>query len=157
METSYEGVINRMKGIAVAKNDTALAKILGITPQAISNYKKKGELPSSLILKFAKKFDCSIDFLVKGDKEEKKGVSIRKDGFYLKNQRLLPGDCTLQQIAMVLNAIELDLEFKIVPMKDEDKIQVGLMAPPPSEPIPKTQTVKVPKKPKKESKKKVLN
>jgi len=48
------------------KNMSSLARLLGVTPQALSNYKKRGEMPSTLILKFAERTGTSVDELVKG-------------------------------------------------------------------------------------------
>lgn len=66
MGVSYADVIDRMKWAGRLKNDSAVARALDITPQALSNYKKRGEMPSNLILEFAERFGISIDWLVTG-------------------------------------------------------------------------------------------
>ncbi|MBI5345128.1 MAG: helix-turn-helix domain-containing protein [Deltaproteobacteria bacterium] len=48
------------------KNSSELAKVLAITPQAISNYKKRGEMPASLVFKFAEAYGLSVDWLLTG-------------------------------------------------------------------------------------------
>jgi len=48
-------------------NSSQLARVLGITPQALSNYKKRGDIPTSLLFKFAAIYDVSIDWLISGD------------------------------------------------------------------------------------------
>jgi len=49
------------------QNSSQLAKVLGITPQALSNYKKRGDIPTSLLFKFADIYDVSVDWLISGD------------------------------------------------------------------------------------------
>jgi len=66
MGVSYSEVIDRMKWAGRLKNDSAVARALDITPQALSNYKKRGEMPSNLIIEFSERFGISIDWLVTG-------------------------------------------------------------------------------------------
>ena len=66
MGVSYLDVIDRMKWAGRLKNDSAVARALDITPQALSNYKKRGEMPSNLIIEFSERFGISIDWLVTG-------------------------------------------------------------------------------------------
>lgn len=66
MGVSYIEVIDRMKWAGRLKNDSAVARALDITPQALSNYKKRGEMPSNLIIEFSERFGISIDWLVTG-------------------------------------------------------------------------------------------
>ncbi len=67
MSVSYSEVIERMKQAANLKNDSRVAHALGVTPQALSNYKKRGRLPSDLILRFAELFGVSVDWLLTGE------------------------------------------------------------------------------------------
>ncbi len=69
METTYTVILDRMKLAGRLKNNSAVAKALGITPQAISNYKKRGKFSSSVIFKFADIYDVSIDWLLTGNGE----------------------------------------------------------------------------------------
>ncbi len=48
------------------KTGSSLAEALGVSPQAISNYRKRGAMPASLIIRFSEKFEVSLDWLVKG-------------------------------------------------------------------------------------------
>lgn len=66
MGVSYTEVIDRMKWAGRLKNDSAVARALDITPQALSNYKKRGDMPSNLILEFSERFGISLDWLVTG-------------------------------------------------------------------------------------------
>lgn len=48
------------------KNDSSVARSLGVTPQAFSNYKKKDAMPSRLVVKFAEAHGLSMDWLITG-------------------------------------------------------------------------------------------
>ena len=61
-------VTDRMLEAARLKNHSALAADLGVTPQALSNYKRRGDFPAGLVIDFAAKHGLSIDWLVTGKK-----------------------------------------------------------------------------------------
>ncbi len=67
MRVNHTDVIERMKRAGGLKNDSRLARALGVTPQALSNYKKRGKVPSDLILKFAGMNGLSVDWLLTGE------------------------------------------------------------------------------------------
>lgn len=69
MGVHYESVIERMRWAGKLKNDSAVARVLDITPQALSNYKKRGEMPSDLMLKFSNIFGLSVDWMISGEGE----------------------------------------------------------------------------------------
>jgi len=48
------------------RTSAGLAGALGVSPQAISNYRKRGAVPAYLIMKFSEKFEVSLDWLVRG-------------------------------------------------------------------------------------------
>lgn len=83
MGVKYSDVIERMKSSANLKNDSRVARALGVTPQAISNYKKRGSLPSDLVLKFAVIYNVSVDWLITGEgvahKAAPKGDSAKEE------------------------------------------------------------------------------
>lgn len=80
MGVSYIEVIDRMKWAGRLKNDSAVARALDITPQALSNYKKRGEMPSNLILEFSDRFGISIDWLVTGVGDVYRRSAAAEDG-----------------------------------------------------------------------------
>lgn len=80
MGVSYTDVIDRMKWSGRLKNDSAVARALDITPQALSNYKKRGEMPSNLIIEFSERFGISIDWLVTGVGEVYRRAVAAEDG-----------------------------------------------------------------------------
>ncbi len=67
MGVNYSEVIERMRLAGKLKNDSAVARKLRVTPQALSNYKKRGEMPSDLVLRFSKMYGLSMDWLITGD------------------------------------------------------------------------------------------
>lgn len=73
MGVSYSDIIERMRWAGKLKNDSAVARVLGVTPQALSNYKKRGEMPTDLVLRFANIYGLSVDWLITGDGEMYKG------------------------------------------------------------------------------------
>lgn len=66
MTDSYDQITERMRDTTKLKNDSAIAKVLNITPQALSNYKKRSKMPTSLIIKFANIYNLSVDWLISG-------------------------------------------------------------------------------------------
>lgn len=69
MGVSYSEIIERMRWAGKLKNDSAVARVLGVTPQALSNYKKRGEMPTDLVLRFANIYRLSVDWLISGEGE----------------------------------------------------------------------------------------
>jgi hypothetical protein len=67
MRVKYSDVLERMKKSANLKNDSRLARLLGVTPQALSNYKKRSKVPSDLLIKFADMQGLSVDWLLSGE------------------------------------------------------------------------------------------
>ncbi|VAW37628.1 hypothetical protein MNBD_DELTA02-435 [hydrothermal vent metagenome] len=66
MQVNYADIIERMKESGKLKNDSAVARVLGVTPQALSNYKKRGRMPTNLIIRFASIYAISVDWLLTG-------------------------------------------------------------------------------------------
>lgn len=67
MGVNYADIIERMRWAGKLKNDSAVARALGVTPQALSNYKKRGEMPTDLVLKFSNIYGLSVDWLITGE------------------------------------------------------------------------------------------
>jgi len=65
-DIDYKAVFERMLEAGKFRNATQVAKFLGVSPQAISNYRKRGELPASMIIKFATLCGTSVDWLLTG-------------------------------------------------------------------------------------------
>lgn len=73
MGVKYAEVIERMRWAGKLKNDSAVARVVGVTPQALSSCKKRGEMPSDLVLKFSNIFSLSLDWLLTGEGAMYKG------------------------------------------------------------------------------------
>ena len=67
MGVSYSEIIERMRWAGKLKNDSAVARVLSVTPQALSNYKKRGEMPTDLVLRFSGIYGLSVDWLITGE------------------------------------------------------------------------------------------
>ncbi len=67
MGVKYSDTIERMRWAGKLKNDSAVARVLSVTPQALSNYKKRGELPTDLVVRFSGIYNLSLDWLINGE------------------------------------------------------------------------------------------
>jgi hypothetical protein len=69
MGVPFRETLERMRQSGGLKNATAIARVVEVTPQALSNYKKRGLMPADLVLKFAKIHSISMDWLLTGEGE----------------------------------------------------------------------------------------
>lgn len=69
MGVPFNEVYGRMQDAARFKNSSALARSLAVTPQALSNYKKRGVMPTDMAVRFAELHGLSIDWLLTGKGE----------------------------------------------------------------------------------------
>lgn len=76
MSVPFNEVYDRMYDAVRFKNASALARSLDITPQALSNYKKRGTMPTSAVVKLAALHNLSIDWLLTGKGEGPKHGQI---------------------------------------------------------------------------------
>jgi Bacteriophage CI repressor helix-turn-helix domain. len=66
--TGAEEQITRLIQAAGVKNVAALARELGISPQALSKYKKMSSVPLAWAIHVAEKFDVSLEWILDGEK-----------------------------------------------------------------------------------------
>lgn len=66
MRFKNDEMLQRMLEAGRLRNYTELAKTLGLSPQAISNYRKKAQVSPKLVFKFAETYNVSIDWLLTG-------------------------------------------------------------------------------------------
>ncbi len=66
-------IFSRMLTAGGLNNCSCLARALGVTPQAISNYRKRGIFPAALAVKFSERFGVSLDWLLTGEGEPRRG------------------------------------------------------------------------------------
>ena len=69
MNSSTPDTLDRLLQGAGLRNDRQLAEILGVTPQAVSQARRKGRIPDGWVLKIASQYGLSTDwiFFGKGD------------------------------------------------------------------------------------------
>jgi phage repressor protein C with HTH and peptisase S24 domain len=61
-----QAVFDRMRQAAKVKTYASLAEILGITPQAVSDARKKGNVPNRWLLHIARKYGVALEWLSYG-------------------------------------------------------------------------------------------
>jgi transcriptional regulator with XRE-family HTH domain len=66
MSNDYKEVLYRIFFATGLRNTTAIAKKIGVTPQALSNYKKRELMPLGVVLQIAVKYGMSMDWLLSG-------------------------------------------------------------------------------------------
>tara|TARA_Y100000310_G_scaffold229367_1_gene231792 strand:+ start:95 stop:499 length:405 start_codon:yes stop_codon:yes gene_type:complete len=68
-KTMTKSAINRLDDLMQDRrfNKADLAKALNASPQALTGWWRRGEIPGSRLAEVAKLFDVSVEFLVSGD------------------------------------------------------------------------------------------
>ena len=119
MVLNFNEIFARMLDAGDIKNSSQMAKALGISPQAISNYRKKGLLPAGIVMEFAAKFGISVDWLLTGDKE-----TFHKPNASGKAAR--PSAITMTEAGLAADS-EKDghRPLGVVPLNPEEVIYVG--------------------------------
>ncbi|WP_417581546.1 helix-turn-helix domain-containing protein [Nitrincola sp.] len=72
-------IFDRLCGLTNAKNDAALAKELGVTPQAIANSRKRGTIPFEKICVYAEDKGFSLDYVLLGKADKNTNGEIDDD------------------------------------------------------------------------------
>ena len=75
-QDNFVAILARLRQITEAKSDAALARILKVTPQALSYFKKQGRFPSELLIGFCFKRQVSIDWLMTGRGPARRGLQV---------------------------------------------------------------------------------
>lgn len=65
-DATAEGLVRRMVEATGAKNESHLAQIVGVTPQSLSNAKRKDAIPPAWVMGVAEKKAVSLDWLYFG-------------------------------------------------------------------------------------------
>ncbi|MBI5237636.1 MAG: helix-turn-helix domain-containing protein [Deltaproteobacteria bacterium] len=99
MVLNFNEIFARMLEAGGIKNSSQMAKTLGISPQAISNYRKKGLLPAGMVMEFAAKFGISVDWLLTGrgetfNKSNLSGKASRPSAITMDEAGLAPANDT---------------------------------------------------------------
>ena len=75
MSTSTPDTLDRLLQGAGLRRDSQLAEILGVTPQAVSQARRKGRIPDGWVLKIAAQFGLSTDWIFFGKEAAASGTS----------------------------------------------------------------------------------
>jgi phage repressor protein C with HTH and peptisase S24 domain len=89
---NFTVIVERMKQASGLANESAIAKALDISPQAMSNFKNKGKIPSDQVIQFALKFKLSVDWLLTGEGASRWGEQPRFSLGHVSEDRALYGD-----------------------------------------------------------------
>lgn len=65
--TMAETIIERLLTVAGLRRDAQLATLLGVSPQAISQARKKDKVPESWLVRMAARYHVPVDWLLHGD------------------------------------------------------------------------------------------
>ena len=68
-ENNFKIIFERIRGHLNAKSEADVARGLGVSPQALFTFKKKGKFPSDLLIKYCLKHQISVDWLLTGEGE----------------------------------------------------------------------------------------
>ncbi|MEJ1341203.1 MAG: helix-turn-helix domain-containing protein [Candidatus Sedimenticola sp. (ex Thyasira tokunagai)] len=69
-------ILKRVTEICGARSDSAVAKELGVTPQAIGNTRRRGTIPYEKLCLFAEQHEVSLDYLLLGKGGESNGQGV---------------------------------------------------------------------------------
>lgn len=65
-----EAVLGRMREVAGVDSDSALARLLNVTPSSVSNMKKRLVISGDNILEVSLKYKVGLDYLIYGEKRK---------------------------------------------------------------------------------------
>lgn len=105
MNTSAYDTLDRLLHGAGLRRDSQLAEVLGVSPQAVSQARRKGRIPDGWVLKVATRFNLSTDWIFFGKESDgPSGNGANKDN----EQRLAKGMSLFGEVhAGKANAIDL--------------------------------------------------
>lgn len=69
-------VIDRMKEACGAATDHDLASFLGVPRATVASWKRRGSIPQDYVLAFAAKCGVSLDWIIRGEGNAKKGFVL---------------------------------------------------------------------------------
>lgn len=70
-DAEYEAILERMLSTIDGRTDSSLARAIGVTPQSISDAKKKGKIPPAWAIALAELNQVSLDWLWFGRGEKR--------------------------------------------------------------------------------------
>ena len=127
-EENYKEIFERLKERMSAKSDADVARGLGVSPQALSTFKKQGKFPSDLLIKYCLVHQLSIDWLLTGEgqmkrgKEEKPSMVCEKPVIY----NNVKGDPEMAEIVQMLRESPQDKKLVLKLLKGKKDIKEAL-------------------------------
>lgn len=76
MNSTTPETLDRLLQGAGLRRDSQLAELLGVSPQAVSQARRKGRIPDGWVLKVAEKFGLSTDWIFFGREPRQGGMSV---------------------------------------------------------------------------------
>ncbi len=120
----YSGIIERMKEAGKLKNESAAARVLSVTPQALSNYKKRDRMPSHLVIKFASIYGLSVDWLLTGNA----AYRIAEEGSVFKSRAMEDAADVVSKSISALTPEEMIFTAKVLMvMRNANKVTVNAL------------------------------
>lgn len=90
----FDSVLQRVKDVAAAGTDVELAKMLGMSPQALNNRKKSRSLPNTEIVDFCNKQLIDLNFVYRGSGsaggDTLRAAMTEIQAWQVREQRFLP-------------------------------------------------------------------
>ena len=120
----YTGIIGRMKEAGKLKNESAAARVLGVTPQALSNYKKRDRMPSHLVIRFASIYGLSVDWLLTGNA----AYRVAEEGSVFRSRAMEDAAGIVSKSMAALTPEEIIYTAKVlVVMRNANKVTVNAL------------------------------
>ncbi|GEM_PF-2462934 len=121
MAQDFNIILHNLTEFLNAKSDADIARGLGVTPQALYGFKKKGKFPHELLVNFSFKHKLSLDWLFtgKGPKYSTAGelhAAVAEEATYSKD----PFQDSLERLQKTIDLIKstaAELKLEIQPQK----------------------------------------
>src|SRR3989304_3923850 len=120
----YSGIRWRRKEAGKVKNESATARVLSVTPQALSNYKKRDRMPSHLVIKFASIYGLSVDWLLTGNA----AYRVAEEGSVFRSRAMEDAAGMVSKSMAALTPEEMIYTAKVLQfMRNANKITVNAL------------------------------
>lgn len=121
MEADFKVIVDNLTKYLEAKSDADIARGLGVTPQAVSGFRKKGKFPPELLINFCFTHQLSLDWLFTGRGAKSlpgtgAGIVAESPGAYSAD----PGEESLLRLKRTIDLIKEvaeGLKIEIEPVK----------------------------------------
>ena len=111
-----ENILERLLSVAGLRRDAQLATLLGVSPQAISQARKKKHVPESWLVRMAARYQLSVDWLLHGDKTSQTIQKNDERPIKVALQTQPPDVRMLRPAPRMPHSEEPDVEVALVPL-----------------------------------------